>query len=154
MIGAVVADIADLVAIGIKLVRVGNVGTVVFAVQNAVTVAVTGLRNVASAFSRFGFCEIIGAEVDNVAVWFFIVFVGIRFRFSVGISVRVFGRFLVGKGSVIVYDGIRKFFFLIIRNAFVAVVIVLIVVAFLSGRRFAAAAGNEKQCKNDRCENL
>ena len=155
MVGAVVAHIADLVAIGIKLVRIGNVGTVVFAVQDTVAVAVTGLRNVASAFSRFGFGEIVGAEVDNVAVGLFVVFVRLRFRLSIGISFGIFGRFLVGNFcSSVVYDGVRKFFFLIVGNAFVAVVIVvLVVVAFVLGR-FTAAAGNKEQCKNDRCKNL
>ena len=151
MVGAVVTHIADLVAIGIKLVRIGNVGTVVFAVQDTVAVAVTGLRNVASAFSRFGFGEVVGAEIDNVAVGLFVVFVrfrfGFRFRFRLGFFVGDFC-------SAVVYDRIGKFLFLIVGNAFVAVVIVvLVVVAFVLGR-FTAAAGNEKQCKNDRCENL
>ena len=92
VIRTVVACIADTVTVAVKLVRVVVVRAVVLAVINIIAVIAVDIRNVASADAWFCFVEIIGAEVDNIAVGLFVVFVRFGFRrFIVLIRFRILG---------------------------------------------------------------
>ena len=102
---AVVAFIADPVAIAVILAVTGYERTFVNAIHQAVAVVID-IGNAASADAGFCFGEIVGAEVDDIAVRSFVVFVGFRFRLWFGF------RFFVGNFRVsVAYDSIGKFFF-------------------------------------------
>ena len=127
-IRAVIAFITETVFVRIVLAVTGNKRTFVFAVHDPVTVGID-IWNTASADAGLCLVEIVGAEVFDIAVRLFFVFV----RF--GVLFRFWFWFLVGNfRAAVVYDSIGKFLFIrfflntaVIRNN-----------GFFIGRTFAS----------------
>ena len=110
---AVVALIADFIAVRVCLAVTGNKRTFILAVHKSVAVRIY-IGNVASADSRFCFVRIGRTQVFNIAVRFFVVFVGFRFGFRFIVFIRFFCRI-----GVFLNDNIGKFFIGLFGNVVV-----------------------------------